>query len=281
MKKRILRSISAVLLGAFILGFAGCAQPTPEEFDELFKTAIENSFNAPFFYWKETYVNGNNSKYTSCNVLTALDNKYEPIVDENGDYSEVSINIMKTENEKSVYELYCGKSASSQGGETKEMLFTKDINPETGDSVNKVSPMTVEEYLNHKDFEPYTLEAKLKEVSGLTTADMDLTSDKCGIEKKGNVTKINFTLTDEYFERYKKANGEPSMFEGSKRVEIEMAFERISHIIVYSEEAIAGTSLTIESEPYKLFIVYLGPKFSIPSYDEKDKDGNSVYEYVG
>lgn len=277
MKKRILRSISAVLLGAFILGFAGCAQPTPEEFDELFKTAIENSFNAPFFYWKETYVNGNNSKYTSCNVLTALDNKYEPIVDENGDYSEVSINIMKTENEKSVYELYCGKSASSQGGETKEMLFTKDINPETGDSVNKVSPMTVEEYLNHKDFEPYTLEAKLKEVSGLTTADMDLTSDKCGIEKKGNVTKINFTLTDEYFERYKKENGEPSMFEGSKRVEIEMAFERISHIIVYSEEAIAGTSLTIESEPYKLFIVYLGPKFSIPSYDEKDKDGNSVY----
>lgn len=281
MKKRILRSISAVLLGAFILGFSGCAQPTPEEFDELFKTAIENSFNAPFFYWKETYVNGNNSKYTSCNVLTALDNKYEPIVDENGDYSEVSINIMKTENEKSVYELYCGKSASSQGGETKEMLFTKDINPETGDSVNKVSPMTVEEYLNHKDFEPYTLEAKLKEVSGLTTADMDLTSDKCGIEKKGNVTKINFTLTDEYFERYKKENGEPSMFEGSKRVEIEMAFERISHIIVYSEEAIAGTSLTIESEPYKLFIVYLGPKFSIPSYDEKDKDGNSVYEYVG
>lgn len=281
MKKRILRSISAVLLGAFILGFAGCAQPTPEEFDELFKTAIENSFNAPFFYWKETYVNGNNSKYTSCNVLTALDNKYEPIVDENGDYSEVSINIMKTENEKSVYELYCGKSASSQGGETKEMLFTKDINPETGDSVNKVSPMTVEEYLNHKDFEPYTLEAKLKEVSGLTTADMDLTSDKCGIEKKGNVTKINFTLTDEYFERYKKESGEPSMFEGSKRVEIEMAFERISHIIVYSEEAIAGTSLTIESEPYKLFIVYLGPKFSIPSYDEKDKDGNSVYEFVG
>lgn len=281
MKKRILRSISAVLLGAFILGFAGCAQPTAEEFDEQFKAAIENSFNAPFFYWKETYVNGKNSKYTSCNVLTALDSKYDPILDENGNYAEVSVNIMKTENEKSVYQIYCGKSASSQGGETKEMLFTKDINPETGDSVNRVSPMTVEEYLNHEDFEPYTLEAKLKEVSGLTTADMDLTADKCGIEKKGNVTKINFTLTDEYFERYEKENGEPSMFEGSKRVEIEMAFERISHIIVYSEEAIAGTSLTIESEPYKLFIVYLGPKFSIPSYDEKDKDGNSVYEYVG
>lgn len=281
MKKKILRSISAVLLGAFILGFAGCAQPTPEEFDIQFKTAIENSFNAPFFYWKETYVNGKNSKYTSCNVLTALDNKYEPILDENGDYAEVSINIMKTENEKSVYQLYCGKSASSQGGEAKEMLFTKDINPETEKSVNKVTPMTVEEYLNHKDFEPYTLEAKLKEVSSLTTADMDLTADKCGIEKKGNVTKINFTLTDEYFERYEKENGEPSMFEGSKRVEIEMAFERISHIIVYSEEPIAGSNMTIETEPYKLFIVYLGPKFSIPSYDEKDADGNPVYEFVG
>ena len=58
MKKKILRSISAVLLGAFVLGSAGCAQPTPEEFDVQFKTAIENSFDAPFFYWKETLVHG-------------------------------------------------------------------------------------------------------------------------------------------------------------------------------------------------------------------------------
>lgn len=281
MKKKILRCLSAVASAVLLLSLAGCAQPTPEEFDTMFKTAVENSFKAPFFYWKETKVSGKNSEYTSCNVLTALDNKYEPVLDESGDYAEVSINIMKTENEKSVYELYCGKSVSSQGGETREMLFTKDIDPETGESANKVTPMTAEEYLKHKDFEAYTLEAKLREVSGLTTADMDLTGDNCGIEKKGNVTKINFTLTDEYFERYESENGEESMFKGSKRVEIEMAFERISHIIVYSEEAIAGTSLTIESEPYKLFIVYLGPKFSIPSYDEKDKDGKNVYEYAG
>lgn len=281
MKKKIIRLICAVLLGSFVLGFAGCSQPTSQELDAMLKTAVENSFKAPFFYWKETKVNGGDSQYASCNVVTALDSKYNPIVDEKGNYSELSINIMKTENEKSVYELYCGKSPSSQGGETKDMLLIKDIDPETGASVNRAEAMTVEEYLKHEDFEPYTLEAKLSEIASLTTADMDLTGDKCGIEKKGNVTTVNFTVTEEYLENYKRENGEPSVFEGCKRAEIEMAFERITHIIVYSDEAIAGTSLTIESEPYKLFIVYLGPRFSIPSYDEKDKDGKNVYQYAG
>ena len=90
-----------------------------------------------------------------------------------------------------------------------------------------------------------------------------------GVEKKGNVTTITCKLSDNYLNAYEQANGKKSVLDG-KYVTIEMAYNRISAIIVYQNDPNAGEEntsglLALEYESYKLEIVYTGPKFEVPS----------------
>ena len=128
---------------------------------------------------------------------------------------------------------------------------------------------TANSYVMSDAFTPYTLETKLAELKSLKREDLLIEEyENGGVEKKGNVTTITCKLSDDYCNRYYEANGKDSILKG-KYLTIEMAYERISAIIVYQHDPNAGESntsgiLALEYESYKLEIVYTGPKFTVP-----------------
>lgn len=91
--------------------------------------------------------------------------------------------------------------------------------------------------------------------------------------------QLQFVLKEDFFNRYEAAHGEPSIFVGAKRIMIEIAYEKISQIVIYVDEQMSGSSLTSETEAYKFQIVYTGPKFSIPVYNEvQSSTGEPVWK---
>jgi len=139
---------------------------------------------------------------------------------------------------------------------------------EDGTVTRTKEPMTAKEYYNSDAFSQYSVAEKLKCLQDLTVADMDFTADGAEISKKGHVTQLQFKVSDDYLKRYEEKYGEPSVLANSKRVLIEIAYEKISQIVLYVDEQIAGSSMTVETEAYNFQIVYLGPKFNVPSYNE-------------
>ena len=93
-----------------------------------------------------------------------------------------------------------------------------------------------------------------------------------------NVTNLVFKPTDAYLARYEQKYGKKSLFEGAKKVSIEIAYDRIAHIIVYTDEKL-DSNLSVEIEQYKFEVVYLGPKFDVPVYNKKVKDDNAKKEF--
>ncbi len=260
--------------------FFGCGANLSEaDVQTVLETALQNSLSADLFYWKETDNRDDVSRYSQANVLSDIDSKtYTPLVDENGNYTTLRIQVLQQENGNTVYQSVCGESSGvEEGDEVRSYLFETTADS-TGETVQTKTPMTAAEYYESAQFQPYGLQSKLQVLAGLTADDMDFSGDGCEISKRGNVVQLQFLVRDSFLERYEAQYGEPSLFEGAKRVLIEIAYEKISQIVVYVDETIAGSSMHVETEAYNFQLVYLGPKFDVPHYNETNSAGEAVWK---
>lgn len=274
-----------VLSTALVLGLlSGCsASLSAEEIKTELDIALKNSLSSDLFYWKETDNRTADTIYKQVNVLSDIDEKeYVPLVDENGEYTTLRIQVIEKKNDKETYQSICGHSSGINTGDPVQDYLFETVTAQDGTAVKTKKPTSAKAYYNSDAFQKYSVAEKLKCIQELTVADMDFECDGSEISKKGNVTTLQFKVSEDYLNRYEAKYGEPSVLANSKRVLIEMAYEKISQIIVYVDQAVSGTSFTMETEAYNFQIVYLGPKFSVPSYNELNSStGEPVWKDAG
>lgn len=271
-------SLLAVISATSLL--VGCQSLTGDEAYDALQTAISNTLsdnNAHIFYWKESISTPregsitNLVETTTVNVLCTIDKHYDFVKNGDGeyDYDDLKARVTKSYDGNQVYELLCGEAEDgNQYLATRGALDKKTAL--TGQDKYSFSNQTAKDYVQSEAFKPYTLEEKIKELQGLKRKDLLIEEYENGkVEKKGNVTTITCRVSDDYLNNYKQASGVDSVLKG-KYVTIEMAYERVSAIIVYQNDPNASGSnmsgiLALEYESYKLEIVYTGPKFTVPN----------------
>lgn len=262
MKKTAIRALSLLFAASLLTaGLTGCTQELEgAELTKAYETAVQNALAEDVYYWKETKLKGKNTESCQVNVFAGQGSNYEPLRDENGAYSEYKINLQQTSSQpQKAVRIYCGLSQGKEKkDEAKNYLFTQTL--EEGQIVSCVKqPMTAAEYYQSEAFAPYLLSSRIAELKELTVADMDFSIKDGQAEQKVNVTELIFKPTDAYLARYEQKYGKKSLFEGAKKVSIEIAYDRIAHIIVYAEEKL-DSNLSVEIEQYKFEVVYLGTK---------------------
>lgn len=278
MKKRIIKltSLCAVLTLLACLCSCSLTDFSVEELRTLYPKAVAASLGEDLFYWKETVNNGKETALRKCNVFAEIDKKYEPIRNDNGDYSNMDVDISETANNKTMQTIQCGDAPSASGAGAQNYLFRTSYQDGTVSAQTK-APMSAKEFVNSAEFQTkYSLDVMLKELEFLTVEDMDFDNELADLVHKGNVVKATFKVKESYLERYRAEFGTDSLFAGSKKVNIEFAYDRIASILVYTEKSM-DSKLSVDTEAYKLQIVYFGPKVSLPKYDEM-KDGVPVWK---
>lgn len=268
-KKSFVKIVSVICALLIVVSLSGCSinSYSVDELKVLYPKAYENSFSEELYYWKETVNTADRTSWRTCNVYAEMDEKYEPIRDENGEFANMKIDVYEEYNKKAVYKALCGNSKGSSG-DVKTYLFENDYD-ESGSAVNyRKTEITPHDYVSSDDFNSrFSLNAMLSELKYLSVDDMNFDIDNALMEHKGKVVKFSFAVTDEYLERYKSEFGKASVFEGSKYATIEFAYDRFASIVVYAEEKLGG-NITADKEVYKLEVVYYGPIITIPSYDD-------------
>lgn len=273
MIKKSFKSFACLLCAlAVIMSLSGCSlnSYSVEELKVLYPTVFENSFNADLYYWKETV---NFSEYTawrSCNVYTEIDKKYEPVLDDSGEYANMKIEVYDESNKKGFYKALCGRSSSSTGGDTVNYLFENGYDDNGNANDFRKTEITPQEFVKTDNFaQNYALSSKISEFANLTIDDMIFDIDDALMEHRGKVIKFSFAVTPEYIEKYKAETGKDSLFTGSKYATMEFAYDRFASIVIYADEQLGG-NMSVDKEIYKLEAVYFGPIVNIPSYDSAD-----------
>lgn len=276
MKKRILKIISLFAVFSVLLCTCSCSLTaySEEELRSFLPKAVANSYEADLFYWKETVNRNGINSFRKCNVFAELNEKtYEPLRNDNGDYSNLDVEIQEQSKSKNTLSILCGNSSSSKGGEPKDYLFTTAYDSAGKETEKTKTPLTAKEYVGSADFqEKYSLRAMLAELEHLTVDDMDFNYDKSDLQHKGKVITADFKIKDSYLERYKVEHGTDSIFAGSSSVSMEFAYDKVSSVLIYENENL-DNRFSMEKEAYKLEIVYFGPIVSIPKYDEAVNGG--------
>lgn len=281
MKKTASRIITAVLALCLLFSAAACGKTVERDdsYSDKFETAVENSLKADIYFIKETKNEGKLNYTRRINVLPALEGRDStPVKKENGDYKDlrISINISDFDNNWITYR--CGMSASSQKKDSAEYRFIRKED-KTGKVLKAVcTPMEPNKYYDSKEFSKNRIEYLIDELRYLDYEDMNFDIDGAQQKTVGKVVTMIFAPTEKYLKEYEKETGRKSLFDGASKVLIETAYDRISNVTVYDKEAVEGTDMSVETERYKLEIVYLGPKITdIPSFDAVDKDKKPVW----
>ena len=280
MKKSVkyLLTISLFIVIIATLLLSGCQALTADEGYDLMQKAIAETLsndNAHIFYWKESVATPRENSITNlvetttANVLCTIDRDYNFVKDGDGeyDYDDLKARITKTYDGKSVYEQYCGYAENGNSYLATRGSLDGTTALTANDAYSFENKMA-EDYVISDAFKPYTLAEKLKELRTLKREDLVIDEYENGkVEKKGNVVTITCKISEDYLRAYEEANGVKSVLEG-KYVTIEIAYERISAIIVYQNDpAATGDNsglLALEYESYKFEVVYTGPKFTVP-----------------
>lgn len=245
-----------------------------EEFKTLYPQAVQNSYAEDLFFWKESTVAKKEVSTRRCNVYAEIDKKYNRILKENGDFANLVVDITENAKSKNVLRILCGDAPSVKGDKLEPYLLKTTYNSKGEEEAKTKTKMTSKEFIASDLFQQnYGIDHMLSELAHLDPEEMDIDVKGGGIIHKGNVVLITFKVNDDYLNRYKTTTGKDSMFVGSVRATIELSYERIASIVVYSNETL-DKSFSIETEKYKLEIVYFGPIVKMPQYDETKKDGN-------
>lgn len=278
MKKYLSILLVLVLIVAMACSFTGCKSLTDIDIEEALALAIKNSSDEKLdlFQWKETSIKGQDTKIKTVNAVTTINDyasEIEPKYDENGEYLDYRISVddgFKGER------YYVGKSKSvdKKNKEIKELLFRQEYDEaaKKWKPTGTMKPMTARQFLESEEFSENRIANKIAELNEIKVSDMDFNVNEGEKSKKINLITLKFGLNDEYFARYREKYGKESMFLNSGSVEIEIAYNRISHIYIYENEIVGelfGKETVVSKEVYKFDLIYLGPKFTVPSYDEK------------
>lgn len=283
MKKKITLTVVIVLTLALFVGiFSGCAVPinSLEEVKELYSTAIANSKKAEIYYWKETILNtgaANKTSFKRFNLWAELKN-YEPALNEDGSYANLVANYYEEYDSKEILNMTVGKSkGASKKDEVKNYQF--NTTHEGTKTIRTKKPMSIDEYLLTDEYKAVSLSTMIAELDHLTVDDMDFDAKGGAKGRKLNVVSLTFKIRPEYLTRYKEETGKDSLFAGSSKVFIEIAYDRITNITTYVEQGIENSNgMTVEVEKYKLQITYYGPKIDVPAYNATNKDGSTVWQ---
>lgn len=275
-----IKQMGAAALASVLLAlcFGGCtARLQTGDVETAFKKAVENTMKADIYYWKENRINGKETDYRQVNVFVPQDSHYEPILNEQGEYEQVQVEVVESHNSKNLIRRVCALSGgANKNDEQKAYLFLTDY--EDGKESNHTkTPMTGKEYFKSDAFRPYTLAAVLEELTELTVDDMDFSIKDSVKQKKANVTNLTFGIKEEYLKRYEAKHAKPSLYAGTKKVSIELAYDRVANVITYTDEQL-DKGVSLEIEKYKIEIVYLGPKIGVPTYNAKDAKGEDVWK---
>lgn len=105
MKKEMIRKfacLACVIL--LILSVSGCSlnSYSVDELKELYPKAIENSLSEELYYWKETVNASDHNSWRTCNVYAEMDKKFNVIRDENGECSNMKVDVFEEHNGKVV-----------------------------------------------------------------------------------------------------------------------------------------------------------------------------------
>lgn len=278
--KRYKRIVALALLTVSIFSasafLAGCT--TAIDLDkgyDMIQDALAESLDYEVYFIKESIIKNNLLYYKQVNLWSELDKDYKPEI-ENGRIKDYKLQVYVRERDYDKLELYCGPSASvNKKGETKDYLFrigydtTKSKEKNTVLSRSKEA-MTVEDFIKTDEYiNNYALPVFLGELASIAKEQFVFNK----ISKKVYAITLAFTLTDEYFASYKETHGTDSVLYGNTRIELEIIYGRISSLICYQKETDSESGVSLEKEPYQLFVAYYGEKIqSMPKYDElKDK----------
>lgn len=282
MNKLAIKLGSAAVSVCLLFSMAGCSKTIErdESFGKKYELAVTNSMKADMYYAVETVNEGKQTYQRKINVLPALEGENStPVKDENGKYVDLKIQVAITDFNGDSTSIQCGHSEASR----KETDKNRDGNyrfylvHEKNAADNQFKEARCKafdplEYYNSEEFSDHRIEALIAELNEISYADMNFDVKDAKQKTVGKVTTLVFAPTEEYLKEYESKHGEKSLFDGADRVLIETAYDRISNITVYEQEnAAEGSKMSVEVERYKLEIVYLGPKISIPAYDETVK----------
>lgn len=279
-KRRMGKLIALLCVVAAILCTCSCSlnSLSVDRVREIFPKAVKNTLAEDLYYWKENIVEGKTSKFRKCNLYAELDSNYHPILNENGDYANLIVDIQESINSKNVSSIQCGVSSSVSGKEKRSYLFKTAVAADEKTTMRTKAPMASKDYIKSEEFQSqYSLNTMIKELEFLTADDMDFDYNGANLEEKGHVIQLSFKVKDSYLERYKAENNIDSMFAGSTHIDLEMAYDRISSLIVYANENL-DQGVNVETERYKLEIVYFGPIVTLPQYDKLGEDGQPVWK---
>lgn len=277
MNKKIMCLILLIILIAMsVLSLSACSVPlSDDEIESTYNTAVENTMKADLYYWQEYVYKDIDSTMTNVNVLASMDNKYELIKDPDGKYSELSIQVYEELNGVRMKEYLAGRSKGvGKNDPIKEYKFTSVRADEV--YLRSKKPSTAYEYFYSEEFKQYTLNERLKELKTLKFEDMDF--DYKGSEgyKKNHLSKLTFKVKESYLREFERDNGSKSIFEGADSVTIEMAYNRISQLVIYDKESL--DKFAISKERYNFRVVYYGAKIAIPKYNEMNDKNELVWK---
>lgn len=251
---------------------------------EVLTSALEKSLTNDIYYWQETVnesggVRGKIFSERKVNVYGEKDSVTgETVYVPNGIPAGYAVHIIEhieKDDTKSTNEIYAGLSLSKDKNAERNFVFYN------GSSRTK-KEMTASDYTASSEFiENYSLECVLQELIHLKKEDMDFSKKSAGVKTTGKVTVISFSVTSEYLNRFYNDNGAYSVMDGCERAEIEIVYGRVSCFMTYKKEYLdQKTGLSATVEPYKLTVVYLGPKFTVPSYNETDASGKEIWNTI-
>lgn len=264
-KKIIAAALALTFIMSAMFMFGGCSNRLEnDEIEKIYTEAVKSTLEQDVYFLKETVNSKDAVKYTQVNVRAEIDKKYEIIRNDDGSYKDLKIEAFEQLDGKELVKNSCGLI-----GDGRSVLFTT-THKENGDPVRSKQECDAKAYYDSDEFAKYRIESFVDELNYLKFSDMDFEVDKAEAGTKGKVTTLIFAPTKAYLERYEQETGAKSLFDGCERVSIEISHGKIAHIIVYTKDAIAGSSLSVEVESYKLMIVYYGPIVYLPDVNSED-----------
>lgn len=270
MKKARILVIPCLL--ALLLSACSSELDNLDEYRTAYETAVANSMNADIYYWQETRTEGTESFNREANVYALRDDDGNFLYNADGSYQG---HCIFAADRTAGIEYYAGLSQSSAGGAAENYLLERHTD-EDGTVTATRQPMTAQEFYDSETFHSYRVDSLLAELTELSFDDMDFTTEDADAESKLHLKTIAFAVKPEYLQSYYEAHGEQSMFAGSKYVTIEMAYDRVTQVVIYAEEK-EDDNFSVDQEVYNLRIAYYGPIIQMPSHDQTT-DGELVWK---
>ena len=294
MKKRIISIILVVaLLVISISTLVACGDAPIADVEKKFIEGMANSItgeNLPQVYkYKEKTLGDGFNTYTTVNVLPLMNDGSEdrdlmdqPVLGADGKLQNIMIEITddytvkETDDAAKIHDYIKYNAGLSDSGSKNvadiEYLFSSEL-MKNGKYNNKKQQVSTQAFLDSELFAQYALSTKFAELAFLSFDDLDFTIDEASHTITGEVTNMNFSVKESYFDKLYAEFGDDkvSIFDGAHHVRMEFTSGKLTLVSTYEEVnqgEMFGKPLNVINEVYSFMIAYYGPKIIIPEYTE-------------